>query len=75
MTSSPIDADRPMPALDTIQHRNPQTSVVDRRRANGTLKPFIGELQRWNGKAARLRGLVESFYSTEEDRNWHASMP
>ncbi len=57
-----------MTATDTVQHRNAQTSVVERRRADGTLKPFIGELQRWNGKAARLRGLAESFYSTPEDR-------
>ena len=58
-----------MPATDTMQHRNAQTSVLERRRADGTLKPFIGDLQRWNGKAARLRGLAESFYSTQEDRN------
>jgi hypothetical protein len=57
-----------MPATATAQHRNAQTSVVERRRADGTLKPFIGELQRWNGKAARLRGLAESFYGTDDDR-------
>ncbi|OEO28035.1 hypothetical protein VW23_006465 [Devosia insulae DS-56] len=58
-----------MTATDTMQHRNSQTSVVARRRADGTLKPFIGELQHWNGKAARLRGLAASFYGTPEERN------
>jgi len=57
-----------MPVSDTMHHRNAKTSVVDRRRADGALKPFIGDLQGWNSKAARLRALVGSPYSTGDDR-------
>lgn len=57
-----------MQSEDTMRHRNTQTSVLEQRRANDTLKPFVGALQGWNGKVARLRALADSFYSTEEDR-------
>lgn len=57
-----------MQSHDTMQHRNTQTSVLEQRQANGTLKPFIGALQGWNGKVARLRALADSVYSTEEDK-------
>lgn len=33
------------------------------------LKPFVGELKRWNAKAAYLGMRVASSYSSEEDRN------
>lgn len=57
-----------MQSYDTTRQRNAQISVLEQRRANDTLRPFIGALQGWNAKAARLRALVDSFYSSEEDR-------
>ena len=62
------DGERPMTTLDTIQHRNSQAGVLERKRADSTLKPFIGALKGWHGKTARLRGLANSAYSTEEDK-------
>jgi len=53
---------------DMTRHRSSQASVVEQRRANGTLKPFIGALPGWHGRAARLRALVDSPYSTGEDK-------
>lgn len=53
---------------DTMRHRNSQVTVLAQRRADNTLKPFIGDLPGWNGKAARLRALVDSFYSNEQDK-------
>ncbi|KQW81072.1 hypothetical protein ASC89_04370 [Devosia sp. Root413D1] len=53
---------------DPIRHRNSQLSILAKRRANQTLGPFIGDLQGWNAKAARLRALADSSYSTPEDK-------
>ena len=56
--------------MDTmeVRRRSPQAAVQERKRADETLKPFLSALKHWNGKAAHLRGRVESAYSTEEDR-------
>ena len=57
-----------MQSLDTTTPRNAQLSVLARKRANATLKPFIGDLKGWNMKAAQLRARASSAYSTDEDR-------
>ena len=55
-------------AFDTVVRRQSQTSVIDRKRADETLKPFMGALKGWNAKAAHLRGVAESTYSSAEDK-------
>ena len=62
------DGEPPMETRDTVQHRSSQASAIERKRADGAIKPFIGALKAWNGKVARLRGLASSVYSTEEDK-------
>ncbi|RYE49818.1 MAG: hypothetical protein EOP24_00835 [Hyphomicrobiales bacterium] len=57
-----------MQTLDAAAHRTSQAGVLERRRADATLKPFIGALKSWNAKAAHLRVRVASLYSSEEDR-------
>lgn len=57
-----------MPSRDPTQHRNSQLSVLAQRRAIQTVGPFTGDLQGWNAKAARLRALADSSYSTQEDK-------
>lgn len=48
--------------------RHPKTSVEELRRAQGTLKPFLGGLADWNGKVAQFRERAASPYSNEEER-------
>lgn len=55
--------------LVPIKHRNTQASVLDRKRAEATLRPFVVALKGWNAKAAYLRGRADSAYSSEEDRS------
>jgi stress response protein SCP2 len=62
------DGEPPVETRGTVQHRSSQASAVERKRADGAIKPFIGALKAWNGKVARLRGLASSVYSTEEDK-------
>ena len=57
-----------MQTLDAVTHRNSQAGVLERKRADATLKPFIGALKTWNAKAAHLRVRGTSVYSSEEDR-------
>ena len=57
-----------MQTLDAVAHRNSQAGVLERKRADATLKPFIGALKTWNVKAAHLRMRGTSVYSSEEDR-------
>jgi cytochrome c peroxidase len=48
--------------------RNTQLDVLELRRAQSTLKPFLGVLMGWNGRAAQLREQAGSPYSDDEDR-------
>lgn len=57
-----------MQTLDAVAHRNSQAGVLERKRADATLKPFIGALKSWNAKAAHLRVRGGSVYSSEEER-------
>lgn len=57
-----------MENLETVTRRNSQIDVLERKRANETLRPFIGALKGWNAKAAYLRGRAASVYSSAEDR-------
>jgi hypothetical protein len=57
-----------MQTLEPIARRSSQIDVVERKRANATLKPFIGALMRWNSKTAHLRERSGSVYSSEQDR-------
>ena len=58
-----------MQSMETSAPRNAQISALERKRADETLKPFVGALKGWNAKAAHLRGRVTSIYSSEEDRS------
>ncbi|WP_156384514.1 hypothetical protein [Devosia sp. Root413D1] len=58
----------PVQSHDPMRHRASQLSVLARRQANETLRPFIGALQSWHVKAARLRAIAGSFYSSNEDK-------
>jgi len=48
--------------------RSTKIDVQEFRRAQSTLKPFLGVLMGWNGKAAQLREQAGSPYSDGEDR-------
>jgi len=48
--------------------RNTKLDVQELRRAQLTLKPFLGVLMGWNGRAAQLREQAGSPYSDDEDR-------
>ena len=58
-----------MELADTVAPRTAQKSVLERKRADETLKPFLGALKGWNAKAAHLRGRADSSYSSADDRN------
>lgn len=58
-----------MQSLDTAPHRRAQISVLERKRVDETLKPFVGPISGWNAKAAHLRVRAVSAYSSEEERS------
>jgi len=52
---------------EVVAHRNSQISVLETRRANTVLKPFVTSLTRWNIRAAFLRGLVAATQGSDDD--------
>lgn len=58
-----------MQSMETSAPRRAQTSAMERKRADETLKPFVGAIRGWNAKAAHFRGRATSVYSSEEDRS------
>jgi hypothetical protein len=44
-------------------------NVVERRRADDAVRPFISNIGTWNAKAANLKARAYSYYATEEERS------
>lgn len=57
-----------MQNLSTVARRTSQAGVLERKRADTVVKPFLGAIKGWNAKVACLRGRASSVYSSAEDR-------